>query len=796
MQKCYTNHRHLENSDYLNSGQRGDFEKCFHNKLDVNSSKDLALLQASLINLIEYLYQYHNQVQDLQEAQARPISEQQGVILLIDEYDAPILAAYENKYYDNMIEFMREFVGSAIKDNPYLFKGVLTGILRVSQASLFSGANNIKAYSVLSNTYSRHFGFTLEEVKALLKQAQYDSYFNQVQAWYNGYQFGDLTICNPWSIVNYLSDIVSKNKKPEFFDSYWVNTSSNIMIKTALMNAPIDVKQKFVNLLQNHAVECIIDEHSVFDDIQKETPALWGLLVFSGYLTVVRRLLTTNSSNLFSCELKLPNQEVMGLFDQLTQQSLKTVCEGDNGYQEFIKSLIEGDVKLFTHVIKRYLKESASYYEFNKNSDEVVYHAFVLGMVVGLRDRYTILSNRESGDGRYDVAFYPKVKTNTSRGIILEFKATSNRGELQQEANNALQQIQRRQYHTEMQSIEHIKQVLMMGIAFCGKEVTIVSKLITLSQKEGISTSLTPLLFDYVQKMQSESSSSISVTHTSQEDSKRKFTEEQAIRKKAKLSDNEMIEFDIHRTKGDGNCGFYALPIPNDRQGACDLLLAQQNDRHIRELVAPEIRAIIIEGNELEIFPTHQYYMQWREQYINLQTEIDDTVRKANNFIQDNPNKPKIGNLNNLIAFFKDPRNLTVLTTNSYKKFQTDLEQLLIKLEQHEKDLDTKLVRATSYFTDFIKYYVGGKGLLSFARDKDIPQTSSLDAIAEIQQWRVHIWQADDQEEELKLVYSCGPEGGQPQHLYHWGGLDSHFELMSSANTHTINSQPSSPGFS
>jgi hypothetical protein len=377
--------------------------------------------------------------------------------LLIDEYDTPIQSSYMHGYYDEMVNLMRYMFGEALKTNPYLYKGVITGILRIAKESLFSGLNNLKVCSLLNSEYSQHFGFTEEEMADLLKQYGLANKAKEIRDWYNGYQFGGGTVYNPWSIASCI------NSGGEIAP-YWVNTSDNALIKSLLMRADANIKVQFESLLQKKPIEALIDENMVFGELDTNKDAIWNLLLFSGYLKAVSAV---REGIKIKCQLLPPNQEVFALY-QDTIVSWFTDAIGRHGYQNFLSALLVGNVEDFLAMLQKFLHESISMFDVKGNQPEIFYHGLVMGLLVSLEKTHIVKSNRESGFGRYDVMIIPKDPAKL--GIILEFKTAKQNETLNAAAKTALKQIIDRNYAAELRQ-HGVSQILLMGLAFAGKEV-------------------------------------------------------------------------------------------------------------------------------------------------------------------------------------------------------------------------------------------------------------------------------------------------------------------------------------
>ncbi|MDX1916699.1 MAG: AAA family ATPase [Rickettsiaceae bacterium] len=388
-------------------------------------------------------------------------------IILIDEYDTPIQESYLCNYYDEMIRLMRGIFGTSLKDNNYLYKAILTGITRIAQESLFSGVNNLETYSLLSEKYGQYFGFTEEEVIKLKNDVgdlgQKIS-MEDIKDWYNGYRIGKYTLYNPWSIISCF-------RRDGILAPYWLNTASNGLIALLFSSAKIEVKYQLEKLLQGEEVEQPLLENLVFPDLKNKEGALWSLLFHAGYLNV---LSTRYKGHLLLATIAIPNKEVMFVYDEIIEQRFSTVVSLAS-YMSLTESLANGNTELFKRRLAEYLVESGSYFDFNTNTPESVFQAFVLGFIVGLKDNYIINSNREAGYGRLDVVLIPKNKKN--QGILLEFKTSKIVEELATKAQEALTQIKNKEYFQLFKQHE-IEKVLAIGLAFCGKNLELQEEVI------------------------------------------------------------------------------------------------------------------------------------------------------------------------------------------------------------------------------------------------------------------------------------------------------------------------------
>lgn len=407
----------------------------------------------------------------------------QQAVILIDEYDTPIQEAYLHDYYDDLIDFMRKLFSSALKDNASLGKAILTGILRVSKESLFSGLSNVEIYSVLHKKYSNFFGFTETETNELLHKAKLPIDLEKTKEWYNGYNFGGTTIYNPWSIIKFI-------KEEGKIGTYWVHTSGNDLIRELVIKSDSDTQSKLGQLITGNVLREVIDEHIVFHDLRKNPAAIWSLLLMTGYLKVVTVNVDVDGNE--ECCLAIPNKEIESLYKRLIREWLS----GSRGlvwYEKFLTALTTGRIADFELMLQEVIKERVSYFDTGKSTNkkayiatlssakkwernwkkqENFYHTLMLGIMVGLKDTHEVRSNRESGDGRYDLQIAPK--NPKELGIIMEFKAAETKEKLEEKAKEALQQIKISAYSTEL-CARGITNICSMGIAFSGKAIKVVT---------------------------------------------------------------------------------------------------------------------------------------------------------------------------------------------------------------------------------------------------------------------------------------------------------------------------------
>ncbi|MBA2369225.1 MAG: AAA family ATPase [Candidatus Protochlamydia sp.] len=421
-------------------------EKMLYHKIVFEEDGE-TLIEKSLLLLSEWLYRYHHK----------------RVVLLIDEYDTPAHAAYIGKYYDTLIGFLRNWLSAGLKDNLYLERGVLTGILRIAKESIFSGLNNISTFTILHDTFSDKFGLLESEVKQLLDEYGLSEKLSDVRKWYNGYRIGSCTnIYNPWSVLNCIA-----NKGA--LEPYWVNTSENALIKQLIAQGTDDFKADMEQLLKGGIIEKNIEDGIVFSQLSQSPIAVWSLLLFCGYLTLDQK-----PSYGAPCHLRIPNKEVSELYRSIIIDWFEKSIH-EHKYHMLLNSLITGDIDTFSQLFQEFMISSVSVFDVPSAESEKIYHGFILGMLIGLRDRYEIKSNRESGLGRYDVLLIPKNPNDL--GIVMEFKKIGRfeKTTLEAAVESALKQIEDKQYAQELID-RGIQRILYLGFAFEGKEVLIRSK--------------------------------------------------------------------------------------------------------------------------------------------------------------------------------------------------------------------------------------------------------------------------------------------------------------------------------
>ena len=443
MRKLYEHFDFLLQSDSLKPSEKTHYQSI----LELSASS--GILPLALGDLSRYLAKHFGQ----------------PVYLLIDEYDAPLHEAFDKGYYQDMIDLMRGVFGWALKGNPALKQGVMTGILRIAKESIFSDLNNLDVCTVLNDRYAQHFGFLEQEVQGLLQQINNSptDAMAKMRDWYNGYRFGSdgTFVYNPWSILKCLQE--SFKLQP-----YWVNTSSNSLVGEVIFTAAAELKADLEQLLQGNTVEVTLEENIVFKDLSFNSKAVWGLLLASGYLTIAK---SEQRGRRWFHQMKVPNQELFEVFEaSITRWFSEAQVPSDS---KLFHYLITSDVESFTTLLSRFLLHTVSYFDVSQQPAEQVYHAFVLGLLLSAQqNQYIVKSNRESGLGRYDVMLIPQDKT--QRGFVLEFKcakhAEATTEELTQLTDVALQQIKDKQYATELRQLG-IKNILALALVFSNKEV-------------------------------------------------------------------------------------------------------------------------------------------------------------------------------------------------------------------------------------------------------------------------------------------------------------------------------------
>ena len=409
-----------------------------------------ATWKLSLLDLTKYLYEYYGK----------------KVVVLIDEYDQPIIDSYVKGYYQEAISFFKTFYGVVLKDNNYLEMGIMTGILRVAKENIFSGLNNLRVHTILDNRFTEYFGITESEVEKALKDFNLEFELQDVQKWYNGYLFGDIKVYNPWSIINFLND---EKLKP-----YWVNTSGNELIKLYLKKLKNEIFDDFSKLLNREEIYKRINENMTFSNLESNySKNIWNLFFHSGYLTLGKKIEDDGM-----CYLKIPNEEILKMFSEMF---IEIYFEDYEKFLYMSNALREGNISEFEKHLKEVLLENVGIFDVSGIYREQFYHGLMLGIILTLKNEYEITSNNFAGKGRYDLLLKPKNLEKRKEGIILELKvvnAMENLSEdkifekLENECDIALQQIEEKEYVSVLKN-SGVENVLKIGIAFFGKEVAV-----------------------------------------------------------------------------------------------------------------------------------------------------------------------------------------------------------------------------------------------------------------------------------------------------------------------------------
>ena len=427
-------------------------QKKYYNSVMENTAEPL-LYATAIQFLSECLEKYHKQ----------------KTIILLDEYDVPLENAYFGGFYDQMVSFIRSLSESALKTNESLKFAVITGCLRISRESIFTGLNNLDVVSVLNEDYAEYFGFTQNETDNLLEAYGIIQKRNEVKSWYDGYLFGNTEVYNPWSVINYVKDIVRNNT--EFPKPYWSNTSSNSIVRELIENADDITKQELEELIAGGIIEKPIHEEITYADIYKSQDNLWNFLFFTGYLKAVQKRFREEQIYL---SMTIPNKEILYIYkNNIREWYLQYIEKQD--LSGLVKAFEEGDCEKASDIITGQLMDTISFYDYKED----YYHGFIAGLLRH-NNKYIIKSNRESGAGRYDLALKTR-RIRNGKAIILELKVTDNINKLEEGCEKALEQIERLHYNNDIVE-EGYTDILEYGLCFYKKECMVIKKDFLLSK--------------------------------------------------------------------------------------------------------------------------------------------------------------------------------------------------------------------------------------------------------------------------------------------------------------------------
>ena len=403
--------------------------------------------KTSLLDLSNYLNKYYGE----------------KVIILIDEYDVPIINAFDKGYYNEAINFFQTFYSSALKTNNSLKYGVLTGITRIIKEGIFSGLNNLYVNTILSKDYSEYFGLLENEVIEMLEYFDMKYKIEEVREWYNGYIFGESKVYNPWSSVNYVREKEIK--------AYWANVSGNTLLENMLDHAGESVYDDLKRFTDGESIEKYISDGTTIKSLLNNDDEIWQVLLYSGYLTKDEKQkeidVTSEYTDVYN--LRIPNKEIRKYFGNMF---LNRFFGTEIKTNILIKALENGDIKKFEKTLREIMINMLSHFDLDKEMEKI-YQVFMIGLVGFLMGKYEIISNDESGYGRYDLAMIP-IKSN-EKAYLMEFKISKTKNEMEKRAQKALKQIDEKKYDTKLKA-RGIKNILKIGITFHGKEVNVAYK--------------------------------------------------------------------------------------------------------------------------------------------------------------------------------------------------------------------------------------------------------------------------------------------------------------------------------
>lgn len=431
----FKRHRYVLNGDVLLEDERKRYEALMLQKAEQVE------YAAALKFLADCLKKYH----------------ETNVIILIDEYDVPLENAYFEGFYDQMIKFIRSLFESALETNENLEFAVITGCLRISRESIFTGLNNLEIISILTMDYAEYFGFTETEVQQMLENYGCEQKISKMKEWYNGYLFGRIEIYNPWSVINYVKSVIADNDA--FLRPYWSNTSSNSIIRELIEKADTGVKKEIENLIAGGTIEKPVHEEITYGDIHSSQDNLWNFLFFTGYLKAVSQRFDESSNSIY-LTMTIPNEEIRYIYQYTIREWLEQKLKVAD-FTPLYQAILSGDSDTFGTIVKKQLMESISYMD----SAENFYHGFLLGLLSALQN-YEIVSNRESGDGRPDIMLKPYDETQPA--VIMELKRAVKFTQMEGMCVAGLAQIEKKNYERELLE-EGYQKILKYGICFCKK---------------------------------------------------------------------------------------------------------------------------------------------------------------------------------------------------------------------------------------------------------------------------------------------------------------------------------------
>ena len=438
--KEYRRHSYIMEGDLLLPSEKKEFLSL------MEGTAPMTKYCTALQTLSKCLEKYHNQ----------------KVIILLDEYDVPLENAYFNGFYDEMVSFIRSLFESALKTNESLKMAVITGCLRISRESIFTGLNNLKVISVLDESYAEYFGFTQNEVDAFLESYGITYKRNEVKSWYDGYLFGNTEVYNPWSVINYVYDITNKNT--DFPKPYWSNTSSNSIVRELIENADDNTRQELEELIAGGTIEKPVHEDITYEDIHKSQDNLWNFLFFTGYLKTAGKSFRERQIYL---SMEIPNEEIAYIYENTIREWFVKRIKAED-FSAMYNAVVNGNPAVFENCLKEQLRGSISFMD----SAENFYHGFLLGLLGGMQG-YKKLSNRESGEGRYDIVLKPYDEQQPA--IILELKHVQRFTEMEGMCQEALKQVEDKHYDAGLLD-EGYMVIRKYGICFCKKSCRVMVK--------------------------------------------------------------------------------------------------------------------------------------------------------------------------------------------------------------------------------------------------------------------------------------------------------------------------------